>query len=407
MKIVLCSYDGKGYFGGPYEWARRIGLEWRKRGYEVSYLIVSDHSPSESTLYNYVKDKGFTAYVTSKKSLLQYDDNTEYRIQWFLDKVTQLKPDVFIANPVLEALYACPAIEAMGIKTYGIYHSDDNKHLWFNDLFVKNRDFGPTNIVYVSSFLKEKFSGATQNNFVIGCGCNAMPSKAEFSTSPFRIVYFGKLAVYQKQIYKHIEAFRYVLEKSNLPFEFHIYGSGPEKDQVVKMLDGDSRIQYKGFIDSDQVESILKQYQAFVLLSDFEGLSVALMEAMSVGLVPVCLDTPSGTPELINDKVNGMVVKDRGQAFLDALTFLYQNSAEWEKMSVKAKQLITEQYSTEAVADLWDTAFKEGVTDTAHKSSHLPEVHPLLISRDKRKQSLTGYLKKQCQRIWSAITKKI
>ena len=125
MKIILCSHDGHHYFGGPYEWAKRIGKEWRRRGYEVVYLFLSDHPRHKSAVYQYVLQEGFEAHHLGRHSLSQWRDNTEDRVAWFANKAKQIKPEVFIANGVLEALYACPQIEYLGVKTFGVYHTDD------------------------------------------------------------------------------------------------------------------------------------------------------------------------------------------------------------------------------------------------------------------------------------------
>ncbi|WP_371821102.1 glycosyltransferase [Chloracidobacterium sp. D] len=43
----------------------------------------------------------------------------------------------------------------------------------------------------------------------------------------------------------------------------------------------------------------------FVLLSDYEGLPIALMEAMATGLVPICTAMRSGIGQLVVDGVTG------------------------------------------------------------------------------------------------------
>jgi glycosyltransferase involved in cell wall biosynthesis len=46
-----------------------------------------------------------------------------------------------------------------------------------------------------------------------------------------------------------------------------------------------------------------------VLLSEFEGLPVALVESMARGCVPVAAEMESGTPEIVRSGENGLVVQ--------------------------------------------------------------------------------------------------
>ena len=65
-------------------------------------------------------------------------------------------------------------------------------------------------------------------------------------------------------------------------------GDGPDDDMLrekIKILNMDSRIELPGMLP-DTV-SAFKRIDIFILTSDFEGLPLAIMEAMSTGCVPV------------------------------------------------------------------------------------------------------------------------
>src|SRR5262249_61475589 len=54
-----------------------------------------------------------------------------------------------------------------------------------------------------------------------------------------------------------------------------------------------------------------------VLLSDWEGLGLVLVEGMACGVVPIGLRRPhSGAAEVIEDRVTGLLVDDRDDAFV-------------------------------------------------------------------------------------------
>ena len=90
-----------------------------------------------------------------------------------------------------------------------------------------------------------------------------------------------------------------------------------------------------------------------VLLSDFEGLPIALMEGMACGLVPVCFKMRSGIPELVEDGVTGLLVSDRGDEFVRAIARLHNDRNLWERLSLSARSRIAADYSLNACAEKW------------------------------------------------------
>ncbi len=51
----------------------------------------------------------------------------------------------------------------------------------------------------------------------------------------------------------------------------------------------------------------LKAMDIFMMSSEFEGLPIALLEAMSMGCMPACT-AAGGIPEVIKDNINGILV---------------------------------------------------------------------------------------------------
>ncbi len=60
-----------------------------------------------------------------------------------------------------------------------------------------------------------------------------------------------------------------------------------------------NKLKYGGILSPYDIYKTLLKYNVFVLLSDYEGMSTSLMEAMACGLVPICTNIRSGTSEII------------------------------------------------------------------------------------------------------------
>jgi hypothetical protein len=103
----------------------------------------------------------------------------------------------------------------------------------------------------------------------------------------------------------------------------------------------------------DDVYDVLAQCHGLVLLSDYEGLPVSVLEAMATGVVPICLDTRSGVREAVEHSVNGLIVKDRGADFLAAVKELQSDPAKWQRLSLAARETARKRYSIEESARQW------------------------------------------------------
>lgn len=113
----------------------------------------------------------------------------------------------------------------------------------------------------------------------------------------------------QKNIKMAIDAFKKVSE--NYPdFLFEIYGVGSLKedlDNYIKDQDLLGKVLLKGV--SNSVYEEIRDCFAFLLPSDYEGMSNSLIEAMALGLPAISTDHPSGgAREIIADGVNGFLI---------------------------------------------------------------------------------------------------
>ncbi len=100
------------------------------------------------------------------------------------------------------------------------------------------------------------------------------------------------------------------------------------------------------------VERWLRSARAFVLTSDSEGLSLALMEAMLCGLPAVVSDV-GDLPELVNHGVNGYLVKERSpEAFAARIRELLEPGrlAQFSR----AARASAERHDVDRVARAWD-----------------------------------------------------
>ena len=100
---------------------------------------------------------------------------------------------------------------------------------------------------------------------------------------------------------------------------------------------------------SEDVLSILRSSDAFLMTSDYEGMPNALLEAMVVGLPCISTDCRTGPKDMIDDGVNGYLVKTGdAESISRAIVKIAQMSdTEAEKMGSAAREKIIDICGTE------------------------------------------------------------
>jgi glycosyltransferase involved in cell wall biosynthesis len=241
----------------------------------------------------------------------------------------------------------------------GVLHSDDSLHRGLQDAFVFGRKrFRISGLVCVSKALKDEVLARGPKDTTvsrIACGTAIPPTIVKRVPSVLRLAYVGRLTQEQKRVTDLARVFCRVTRE--LPgVHASIFGDGPERGAVERILVSEGSglpINLEGPIDSAKIQERLLEHDVIVLLSDYEGLPIALMEGMAGGCVPVCLRTRSGIPELVEDGVTGLLVNDRGDGFVNVIRKLRDEPGLWQRLSTAARAKIKDGYSSGTCAKQW------------------------------------------------------
>jgi len=99
-----------------------------------------------------------------------------------------------------------------------------------------------------------------------------------------------------------------------------IIGDGPEKSSLIETTESlglSEHVSFLGF--RTDISPLLQSHDVFVLSSDYEGVSIAILEAMSIGL-PVIATDVGGNSEVVVDSSTGyIVVKGDAQMLASAI----------------------------------------------------------------------------------------
>lgn len=122
-----------------------------------------------------------------------------------------------------------------------------------------------------------------------------------------------------------------------------VVGDGPDMSKL-RQLARDSgvgdNVVFAGRVPHDEIPAYLSASDLFVLNTEYEGFSHILLEAMMAG-TPVITTDVGGNPELIEDGVNGLLVKPNTPDELkEAITKLLVNDTLRNKFTVNSEARI-------------------------------------------------------------------
>jgi len=116
-----------------------------------------------------------------------------------------------------------------------------------------------------------------------------------------------------------------------------LYGKGEHTYSVNKLKNyfNLDKVDIAGHVSPDK---IWEKNHALILTSRYEGLPLALVEAMLCGRTAIVTNV-SGNPEVVNDNQNGFLARAPTPEFVDeAMERLWGRRNEWKELGAKAKE---------------------------------------------------------------------
>lgn len=137
-----------------------------------------------------------------------------------------------------------------------------------------------------------------------------------------------------------------------------VVGDGPSRQDLEKLSQFLGILGNVSFVGQQQeIETWLRRSRVFVLTSDSEGLSQAMIQGMLCGL-PAVVSHVGDLGDLVEDGVNGYLISDRTpEIFAERIHYLLNN---FDRMAGfgRAARLSAERYLLENVTRTWDRIFQ-------------------------------------------------
>ncbi len=129
-------------------------------------------------------------------------------------------------------------------------------------------------------------------------------------TEPVNVLCVGRL-IERKGQHHLLRAFARLRQSNETsPMQLTLVGTGDAEDflkQLAIQLDIANHVSFAGAVPRERMPELYRQADIFVLPSQSEGMSMALLEAMASGLPVIVTDT-GGTEELVAQNESGFIV---------------------------------------------------------------------------------------------------
>jgi glycosyltransferase involved in cell wall biosynthesis len=261
---------------------------------------------------------------------------------------------VLVANDLLElALVSAFDCHRAVIQ---ILHGDDD---YYYDLAARHENVIDAFVVYGATMerqLTQRLPHRSADIYFLPYGLPDPPRRRTPAPGPLRLLFAGRYEHGQKGVLDLPLIDRALIDRG-VDVAWTMVGAGPDEG---KLRDAwrNPRVTFMGRKTTAEVMDIAANHDAFILPTRYEGVPVALLEAMSVGLAPVVSNVESGVAEILSDGHTALLppVGDIG-AFAEAIAALDRNRSLLESIGEAARRYVAVHHNVRTRTDAYQALF--------------------------------------------------
>lgn len=170
-----------------------------------------------------------------------------------------------------------------------------------------------------------------------------------------RIGYAARLVKQQKRA-DLLPAFIAGLEKRKINYILQIAGEGECGEEIISYIEScclHEKVQMLGRLPKSQMNDFWEAQDIFINLSEFEGCSLSMLEAMGCGCVPIVTDV-SGSREFIVNNQNGFICKVGDlEGMADCVSAISADRIKLDEFARICHESIVQKCNPDSYVDYW------------------------------------------------------
>lgn len=174
------------------------------------------------------------------------------------------------------------------------------------------------------------------------------------SDTEFTLLYIGRLSPR-----KGLELLLWSLLELSEETKLLIGGTGRHRERLEDLTSNlglEEQVEFLGFVPREELPSLYRSADVFVLPSTYEGFGLVVLEAMACG-TPVVGTQVGGVPDIITDTVDGFLVDREPAQIAKRIDTLAKDKRKRERMQRNARNK-AEKMNWESVAERVEDVYK-------------------------------------------------
>ena len=340
--VIVDMYEGIGW-GGSELWAANLTYGLKKVG-KQAILLGGTEQPMLDERY-----ESLTIRIAKQQTIMHIVDLFERNLPCVF--VNNFAGCAFMAAVIVKKKY--PDL----IKIISVIHNDNKSLFDAHMMLAKYID----KVFCVSNQIREHmqalydFDGERYYFKEQPIESEKHWLREENLSDVLRIGYAARLVRQQKRADLLVDVISY-LEQKNVDYLFQIAGEGECVDMIAEYTAQNhlqDKVQLLGRLPKEKMNGFWKNQDVFVNVSEYEGTSLSMLEAMSFGCVPVVTDV-SGAREFIEAGENGYICKVGDlQGIANSVAELEHDRKKLRGYGEKCRRIIQERCNPKEYIEYW------------------------------------------------------
>lgn len=319
---------------------------------KITYLLEKELSPNKEELKVAIKDRNlFEIFKQATKSA----KILKLKKSKMISAIKNIKSGIVISTRIehnnLLSIYGNKKF--ITIAQEHTYHNNDEKYIKNLVKSCENIDYFIPVSQELTNFYLKYFENTKTKCMFIPHSLDYIPEE-ESSLQGKNIISIGRLSK-EKGFTDLIDVFKLVYEQ-NQDWKLNIIGDGNEKNAIrekIKQYSLEESIVLHGYKDKEYISNELMKSSIYAMPSHEESFGLVLIEAQSFGVPCVAFDSAKGACEIIENEVNGYLIKNRSKEDMaNKILNLIEDISLRESMGERSRQN-SYKYSKQTVAKQW------------------------------------------------------
>lgn len=307
MKCLMILTGGLGT-GGLERISCFVANKFSEKGWKVVILTLLQGKEEKSSFQSLNQNVQVFHYPGKNDPIRHKYTSVLVWNKMIKDATRLYKPDSILAMTFKIASLVCIAAPKYASKITIREISDPKSKVrnpiinWLTEILCRN----VKNVIFQTNWEKKCYRGRMQRKGVVIPNPISISLNKQGMFNQKKIFTLTRLLLNQKRQDILIKAFELVYDK-HPDYYLEIYGRGEDKTKILDLIACSKARNNISIIEpKPNIHETVIDYRCFVLTSDYEGMSNALLECYSLGIPCISSDWP-GVEDIISNEEDGLI----------------------------------------------------------------------------------------------------